>query len=227
MSTAAAPAFNPSTAQTRLNSLKHGATSKQLFIPGEDPEAFLSMLQENFRYYKPVTEQQARLVEDATTAHWHLARVQRVLNENEFNHYSAKPDVIDWSNQDMDRLNKFDRYKTQAERSLQRALHNLLALNKENVRSRQWQQLHELRKQKFEIQRERFELSQAREARLAAKSQIRENNVANKADSEIRFAKNAVSSPPKTPQNPSQSNSEPSQQHQSAPAPCSSEEIIP
>jgi len=44
-------------------------------------------------------------------------------------------------------------------------------------------------------QRERFELSKAREQRLAAKSQNRETNVANKADSEIRFAKNAVSSP--------------------------------
>ena len=198
MSTAAAPAFNPSTAQTRLNSLKHGATSKQLFIPGEDPSAFLSMLQENFRYYKPVTEQQAALVEDATIAHWHLARVQRFHNENEFDHYTAKPEVSDWTNQDMDRLNKFDRYKTQAERSLQRALANVLAFHKDNVRTRQWQQLHELRQQKFEIQRERFELAKAREARLAAKSQKTEASVANKADSEIRFAKNAFSSPQKT-----------------------------
>jgi hypothetical protein len=138
MSTAAAPAFNPSTAHTRLNSLKHGATSKQLFIPGEDPEAFLSMLQENFRYY------------------------------------------------------------TQAERSLQRALQNVLAFHKDNVRTRQWQQLHELRPQKFEIQRERFELAKAREARLAAKSQKTKTSVANKADSEIRFAKNAFSSPQKS-----------------------------
>ena len=198
MSTAAAPAFNPSTAQTRLNSLKHGATSKQLFIPGEDPSAFLSMLQENFSYYKPVTEQQAALVEDATIAHWHLARVQRVHNENEFDHYTAKPEVSDWTNQDMDRLNKFDRYKTQAERSLQRALANVLAFHKDNGRTRQWQQLHELRQQKFEIQRERFELAKAREARLAAKSQKTEASVANKADSEICFAKNAFSSPQKT-----------------------------
>jgi len=47
--------FNPSTAHTRLNSLNHGATSKQLFISSEDPEAFMATLQENFRYYKPVT----------------------------------------------------------------------------------------------------------------------------------------------------------------------------
>ena len=202
-SPAAAPkahseSFNPSTANTRLNSLKHGATSKQLFIPGEDPQAFMQMLQENFRYYKPATEQQAALVEDATIAHWHLARVQRVHNENEFDHYTAKPDVVDWTNQDMDRLNKFDRYKTQAERSLQRALHNVLAFHKENIRTRQWQQLHELRQQKFEIQRERFELAKAREARLAARSQKAETGVVNKADSAIRFAKNAFSSPQKT-----------------------------
>ena len=222
----AAPAFNPSTAQTRLNSLKHGATSKQLFIPGEDPEAFLSMLQENFRYYKPVTEQQAALVEDATISHWRLARVQRVHSENEFNHYTAKPDVIDWNNQDMDRLNKFDRYKTQAERSLQRALYNLLAFHKENVRTRQWQQLHELRQQKFAIQRERFELAKAREARLAAKSQNNETGAANKADSEIRSAKNAVSSPPKNKPEPPQSESTNAAQTQTPPAPHMPEEII-
>jgi hypothetical protein len=187
--------FNPSTAHTRFNSLKHGAASKQLFIPGEDPSAFMAELQENFRYYKPVTEQQAALVEGATIAHWHLARVQRVHSENEFDHYTAKPDVVDWNDQDMDRLNKFDRYKTQAERSFQRALHNLLAFHKENVRTCQWQQLLELRKQKFELQRERFELAKTREARLAAKSQNKEPGAANKPDSEIRSAKNAVSSP--------------------------------
>ena len=226
MSTAAAPAFNPSTAQTRLNSLKHGATSKQLFIPGEDPSAFLSMLQENFRYYKPVTEQQAALVEDATIAHWHLARVQRVHNENEFDHYTAKPEVSDWTNQDMDRLNKFDRYKTQAERSLQRALQNVLAFHKDNVRTRQWQQLHELRQQKFEIQRERFELAKAREARLAAKSQKTEASVANKADSEIRFAKNAFSSPQKNTPEPPEPNIKPAASAKTAPNAETSEELL-
>jgi hypothetical protein len=226
MSTAAAPAFNPSTAHTRLNSLKHGATSKQLFIPGEDPQAFMAMLQENFGYYKPVTEQQAALVEDATIAHWHFARVQRVHGENEFNHYTAKPDVVDWNNQDMDRLNKFDRYKTHAERSLQRALHSLLAFHKENVRTRQWQQLHELRQQKFAIQRERFELAKARESRLAAKSHTRETGAANKADSEFRSAKNAVSSPPKNTPEPPKSDSKPAPQPQSARTTQAPEEII-
>jgi len=184
------------------------------------------MLQESFRYYKPVTEQQAALVEDATIAHWHFARVQRVHSENEFNHYTAKPDVIDWNNHDMDRLNKFDRYKTQAERSLQRALHNVLAFHKDNVRSRQWQQLHELRQQKFEIQRERFELAKAREARLAAKSQNSEIGAANKADSEIRSVKNAVSSPQNNAPDAPKSDSKPAPQPQTPPATQTPEEII-
>ena len=117
----------------------------------------------------------------------------------------------------MDRLNKFDRYKTQAERSLQRALANVLAFHKENVRTRQWQQLHELRQQKFEIQRERFELAKAREARLAAKSQKSETSVANKADSEIRFAKNAFSSPQKNTPEPPEPNIEPATSAHTAP----------
>ena len=230
-SPAAAPkahseSFNPSTAQTRLNSLQHGATSKQLFIPGENPEAFLSMLQENFHYYKPLTEQQAALVEDATIAHWHLARVQHVHNENEFNHYTAKPEIVDWTDQDMDRLNKFDRYKTQAERSLQRALANVLAFHKENIRSRQWQQLHELRKQKFDIQRERFELAKASEARLAAKSQTREKGVANNTDNEIRFAKNAFSSPQKNTPEPPEPNIKPAASAKTAPNAETSEELL-
>ena len=151
------PSFNPSTANTRLNALKHGVTSNELFIPGEDPAEFLALLQDSFRYYKPACAQQAKLVEDATMAQWRLDRVQRVFGENEYNHYTAKPDVADWTDQDMDWLNKFDRYKTQAERALQRALANVRAFHKDNVRSRQWKQLHELRKDKFELQRQRFE----------------------------------------------------------------------
>jgi hypothetical protein len=188
----------------------------------------MARLQDNFCYYKPVTEEQASLVEDATMAHWHFARVQRVHSENEFNHYTQKPEVSDWNNEDMDRLNKFDRYKTQAERALQRALANVRAFHKDNVRTRHWQALHELREQKFEIQRERFELAKAREARLAAKSQTRETNAANKEDSEFRSAKNDVSSPPKNTPEPPQSNSAPTanaaSQTQTAPVP---EEKLP
>ena len=51
--------------------------------------------------------------------------------------------------------------------------------------------------EKLEIQRQCFELAKAREVRHAAKSQRSETDVANKEDSEIRFAKNAVSSPQK------------------------------
>ena len=115
---------------------------------------------------------------------------------------------------------------THAERALQSARANVRSFHKENIRSRQWQQLHELRQQKFEIQRGRFELAQTREARLATKSQNRETNAANKADSEFRSAKNANSSPQKNAPQPPSSNSKPTPPPRTAPAHTAQDEII-
>jgi len=69
--------------------------------------------------------------------------------------------------------------------------------------------LHELRKQSFEIRHEHFELAKARRNGLRPNRKRAETDVANKADSEIRFAKNAFSSPQKNAPEPPQSTAKP------------------
>jgi hypothetical protein len=197
------PANSASTAQTRFNSLTHGATSKEFFIPGENPADFEALLYDNHRHYKPATLQESDLVKDLTEAHWFLRRCQRAHAANEYDLYTAKPDVTHWIEADFNQLNRFDRYKASAERSLQRALKNALTIRREKVKAYQWQQLHELQKQKLELKRQKFELAQAREKRIAELHEIRKINAANKGVTEIRSAKNAVSSPAKTAFEPS------------------------
>ena len=187
---------NPaSTANTRFNALNHGAAARQLFILGENPDDFYALLHDTHRYYKPVSMEQAELVTDLTEARWRLSRCKRAHSANEVSHYSAKPDSPDWTEEEMTRLHRFDRYLTTAERSYQRALTNVRSMHRDNLRTSQWKQLHELQKQKFDLQRQKFEAAQAREKRVIETQEARQAHAANKAVTEIRSAKNAVSSP--------------------------------
>ena len=124
--------FNPSTISTRFNGLKHGAASKELFLPGENPDEFFALLDDSFRYYKPVSLEQSQLIKDLTEARWQLERRRRVHNEYSKSLHDTKPFATDWTDDDLNRLNRFDRYLTQAERSLQRALVNVRSMHAEN-----------------------------------------------------------------------------------------------
>ena len=198
---------NPSTVQTRFNGLTHGATSKQTFIPGENPDDFYAMLYDCHRHHKPATIQESELVTNLVEAQWRLARVQRAHGENEYKFYTGDKSPETWTAEDMNHLNRFDRYKTSAERTLQRALANVLTIHRQKTRAHQWEQLHELQKRKFELQRQKFELAQAREQRMAELREIRQSKAANKGVSEIRSAKNAVPSATKaTPAEPPNEN---------------------
>jgi hypothetical protein len=192
MATAASPAFNASTANTRLNSLKHGATSKQTFIPGEDPAA----LRKTSITANPSPNNKRRSSKTPPSP----TGIPPASNAPtpKTNSITTPPNPTSSIGTTRIWIVSTNSIVTKPKPS---ALANLFAFHKENTRTRQWQELHELRKQKFAIQRERFELAKARESRLAAKSQTRESGDANKADSEFRSAKNAVSSPQKTPSN--------------------------
>ena len=189
--------FNPSTVTTRFNGLSHGAASKELFLPGENPDEFFALLDDSFRYYKPVSLEQSELIKDLTEARWQLERRQRVHAEYSKHLHDAKPSATDWTGDDLNRLHRFDRYLTQAERSLQRALTNVRFMHAENIRTTKWKEHHERQKEKLEMQRQRFEAAQAREKRIAETYEARQNAAANKAVIAIRSAKNAVSSPAK------------------------------
>ncbi len=83
----------PGTALTCLNSLKHGATSRQLFVTGEQPQEFYKLLAESFESHKPDTTEDSALVTDAVLARWYLWRRQRAHAKREFEIFeeSMKP----------------------------------------------------------------------------------------------------------------------------------------
>ena len=187
---------NPaSTASAHLNSLTHGAASRQTFLRGEDPQEFFTLLEDTHRYYKPSCILHSEFVSNLTEAQWRLRRCRTPSPPSKISSTKPNPAVVAWTAADHHQLNLLLRYQTQAERTLQRALSNVRAVTKDAARSRQWEQYHDQQKQKFELQRQKFEAAQARATRLAATREAPQNHAANKEVTEIRSAKNAVSSP--------------------------------
>jgi hypothetical protein len=60
------------------NSLKHGLTSKQLIITGEDPAAFEDLRASLHSDWKPATTQETLLVDQISQQAWRLQRARRV-----------------------------------------------------------------------------------------------------------------------------------------------------
>ena len=191
-----------STLEPRLNSLTHGAASRQTFLPNENPKDFFNLLYDTHCYYKPSCALHAEFVTNLAEAQWHLKRCRGAFQTFEEFLYEFQPDSVKWTEEDHHRLHLFARYQTQAERTLQRALSNVRAVTKDAERSRKWEQLYENEKQKFDLQLRKFEAAQAREKRAAAARETRQNNTVNKEVIEIRSVKNAVSSPQDSPQKP-------------------------
>ena len=167
---------NPaSTAETRFNSLTHGASAKELFITGEDPAEFDKLLESSFRYYKPTSDSEAELITDLAQARWIFNRRRRIADQMDYHLHTTKPDPIDWTTADLNNSSRFDRYVTTAARAHQRALNNVCRMRRDNLRTNQWKQLHELKKQKFAMQAERLEMAKAREKRVAENHEIRKS----------------------------------------------------
>jgi hypothetical protein len=117
------------------NATTHGGTSEQLIVPGERREDFDALLNDLLDEHSPATPQACHLVEDVALARWLLWRKQRACNLIEANLYKAQPAPESWSAESWHQLALLDRYKTAAERSLQRALQNLQAHNRETRRT--------------------------------------------------------------------------------------------
>ena len=157
------------TALTCLNGLKHGATARTLFIPGEQPQDFYNLLAECFETHQPATTEDATLVTDAVLARWYLWRRQRAHTKREFEIYNEGDQEDSPSPSGLRELELFDRYRIQAERALKRALTNVQNLKKTAVSEEKWRAQHELQKAKFDLERQRFEFRQAQDARTAPK----------------------------------------------------------
>ncbi len=65
--------FDPS-----LNATRHAAAAERLFIHGENPEDFKSLLDDLFAQYQPANTRTASFVADFARARWVFDRRQRV-----------------------------------------------------------------------------------------------------------------------------------------------------
>jgi hypothetical protein len=59
------------------NARSHGLTSKQIVLPGEDPEEYDAVRASLIRDYAPANETERTLVEEIAAGSWRLARARR------------------------------------------------------------------------------------------------------------------------------------------------------
>ncbi len=145
-----------------MNNFQHGGTATTLFLPNEDPNVFFSLLENAFEQHQPAFDQDAALVTDSVRARWILTRRQLAAERYEAAVYERKPDPQSFvPSTDLAEIIAFDRYITQAERGLYRALKSLQLVQKMTNDKQRWQQQFESEKQRLAIHVERWELAKA------------------------------------------------------------------
>jgi hypothetical protein len=77
-----AQSHGPATAEGKAvsaqNSLRHGLCSKQVVLPGEDPQAFEDLCASYLQSFRPHGPAEKELVETIAGASWRLKRIMRV-----------------------------------------------------------------------------------------------------------------------------------------------------
>ena len=123
-------------AASSRNSFRHGLTSKQIVLPGEDPEEWDALRESLFRLYAPANDIERTLVEEVAAGTWRLARARRhetaiinkLIADKGENPDTAFAELFLEKPKEIERLM---RYVTSIERSYYRALNKLEKLQKE------------------------------------------------------------------------------------------------
>ncbi len=105
------------------NSLKHGLASGQIIVPGEDPAAFQSLLDDLLEEHRPANATEELLVNEMAQSYWLEQRALRLQNE-----------CFTENGIDEKRLSLFLRYQTTHHRAFHKALSTLLKLKKASAR---------------------------------------------------------------------------------------------
>ncbi len=110
-------------ANSKLNAIRHGLTSQQIVIKGEDPAAYDAFRAQLVAEHNPRTESQGMLVEQVAQNWWRLSRARRIESKmiEQFGEVEA------WSQKPF--LNLM-RHLTAAERSWKYAVNELARLKR-------------------------------------------------------------------------------------------------
>jgi hypothetical protein len=169
------PASLPACALTSLNALNHGGAAETLFLPSEDPSVFFANLDDAFSHYQPGNAEESDMVTNSVHARWMFSRRQRALTFYEFELHKCENDPTAWHKKALDQLDLLDRYKTNSERALRRALINVHSIRQDAARTQHWQELLALRKQSLALQVEKWEhTKKARDAKQAKEDRAEE-----------------------------------------------------
>ena len=101
------------------NATTHGCCSKTVILPGESQEEFDQLLEDWTGDYQPAHAADRVLVEKAVRELWFMMRNTSRYAAFEQSLHAVSP--LDWTEEQHQKLERFIRYKTTAERSFQRA----------------------------------------------------------------------------------------------------------
>ena len=116
------------------NSLRHGCTSKQNVIPGEDPAEYEALRRELHNDFKPGSLTEATLVDQLAQYTWRLQRCRRAetaMFEKLLQFSDSDLAVANAISDPEAQLDKIRRYEVTIERSYHRAIDQLRKLQKE------------------------------------------------------------------------------------------------
>ena len=134
-----------------MNRLKHSACAESLFIKGENPDEFFSLLENAFEQHQPAFDQDAILVTRSVQANWIFMRRERIAAEFETALYERKPHgKYLLPNGDLHEIHLIDRYKTAAHRHFTRCLKDLQLIKKMDHDTERWQLQLAAQEEKFE-----------------------------------------------------------------------------
>ncbi|MCU1292923.1 MAG: hypothetical protein JWP08_1773 [Bryobacterales bacterium] len=100
----------------------YGSCSKEIVLPNESQAKYDSLFQNWLADYQPADETALWLVEQACNAQWLLIRNQERYNEAEDCVFGQQEHAMDWTEEHHERIVRFRRYLTTAERQFARAL---------------------------------------------------------------------------------------------------------
>jgi hypothetical protein len=188
MSNQTGPTTAVGQAVASANATIRNGCSEKLVIEGERLEDFHALVASLVDHYQPATILEKSLVEDLAHGRWMFWRRQRAFTDIESAVYALQPDEGKWTEAEFKRIALADRYRTNAERSFNRALKNVEAFSKERVKSFRWEATYDLAVRRLELARKKHELAVAKEARRAKKLPLIPKPP-------FRSVKSAVSSP--------------------------------
>lgn len=149
------------------NAIKHGCCSTRLVLPDEDEHEWNDLRQAWLEDYNAHTHAARTLVHEAATAHWFVLRARRRYNQAEQSVYAEQSDPMQWTEAHHQKLERFTRYRTTAERAFTRALLNVELLRKNRLHEADRALRHQQRAAAIEERR-------TREAQKPAKPQREE-----------------------------------------------------